>query len=260
MQETTTKIDRRVAIVMAAVLSLAFLFAPAFPLLASHAASTITVSVSPTSVPANSAYTVSGTVTSAGNNTAVYIVITNPTGTIVDSTTAVVGSTGAFSANFVAGGTGLWTSGTYTVTATWGTGVGSTISGTTTFSYSAPTTTATSSGGGGVTTTVIVTSATTTVVTSAVTSVTTINSATTLGGTTVTTVLPGTTEITTLPGTTVTTVLPGTTVTAVTTLSSVTTVNYTTSSTNNTGLYVAVLGVVIAIIAGAIAVMALRKK
>jgi len=65
MQETTTQIGRRAAILVVAILSLAFLFAPAFPMLASHAAGTITVTTDKTSYSTNATYVVSGTVSSS---------------------------------------------------------------------------------------------------------------------------------------------------------------------------------------------------
>ena len=258
MQEMKSQQDRK-AIIVVAILSLAFLFAPAFPLLASHAAASITVSTS-SSVSTNGAYVVKGVVSGATTTgTAVNIVITSPQNVVVDENQAAVGSNGSYSANFVAGGASSWTTGTYTVTATWGSGVGSAVTGTTTFTYTAATGSTTSGSGPGTTTTIFqtVTSATTTVVTSAVTTaVTTV--------VTQQTTLPGTTNITTVnqSGGGATTISAATTLSAVTTLvttiSAVTTIS--SGGSDNTGLYVGVLGVVIAIIAGAIAVMALRRK
>jgi len=258
MQETTTQIGRKAAIIIVAILSLAFLFAPAFPMLASHAAGTITVTTDKTSYSANATYVVSGTVSGANaTGTAVSIVVTNSLNQVADQNIANV-INGAYTVTLHAGGSAAWTTGTYTVTASWAPGVGSSVSSTTTFTYTAAVGTTSSGGGGGGTTTIIttVTSATTTVVSSIVQSVTTVNNP---GTTVVTTVNnPGTTVVSTVNsvttvsvgGTTVT--LGGTTVSSITTVSS--------SSSSDTGLYVAILGVVIAIIAGAIAVMALRKK
>jgi len=155
MQETTTQIGRRAAILVVAILSLAFLFAPAFPMLASHAAGTITVTTDKTSYSANATYVVSGTVSGANaTGTAVSIVVTNSLNQVADQNIANV-INGAYTVTLHAGGSAAWTTGTYTVTASWAPGVGSSVSSTTTFTYTAAVGTTSSGGGGGGTTTII---------------------------------------------------------------------------------------------------------
>ncbi|MDG6942394.1 MAG: hypothetical protein JRN34_05700 [Nitrososphaerota archaeon] len=78
-----------------------------------------------------------------GPNTAVFLEIINPHGSIVAPGEAPVGaSTGLYNYTFVAGGTSGWTSGTYEVNATWGAYPPQIYAGTT-FQY-APTTVTTS--------------------------------------------------------------------------------------------------------------------
>lgn len=89
---------------------------------------------------------VTGTVSPApGPNTAVFVKVINPSGKVVVPGYAPVdGTTGAYEFDSVAGGSADWTSGTYTVNATWG-AYPPTIFHTTTFAYSAGTTSTTSS-------------------------------------------------------------------------------------------------------------------
>jgi hypothetical protein len=114
----------------------------AFLLLAptlAYAATTVSVSTDKPSYKGSDSIAVSGTVTPApGAGTAVYIKVANPSGTavFVDSV-SVNGATGAFSDSLVAGGNANWVTGTYTVTATWGSTPSTAVSGSTTFSYQA---------------------------------------------------------------------------------------------------------------------------
>jgi hypothetical protein len=222
---------------------MAFLFlAP----LAAHAAGSVTVGTDKTYYAGAATITVSGTVSPApgvtGTNVAITIV--GPTNSQVYANQFAVGSTGSYTGTLVAGGT-LWNvNGTYTVNANYN---GATASSS--FQYGNVTTT-TSGGKTGTTTTVMVT--TTVVVDSAVTTTVVSNVQAT------TTVLQQSTvtqqATTTVNAQTTTTLLQQqqTTVNAYTT----TTVSQTGT---DTGLIVGAIGVVIAIIAGAIAVMALRR-
>ncbi len=87
---------------------------------------------------------VSGQVSPApGPNTAVLLRVLNPNRVLVTADQASVnGTTGLFSATFVAGGTSTWIDGTYVLNATWG-AYGPTIFSTSTFSWSSHTTTTT---------------------------------------------------------------------------------------------------------------------
>ncbi len=98
-----------------------------------NAAGTITVSISGTgSFQDSQSYTISGTLPSGDTSPTVGIVVKNPSSQTVDQYTASV-SSGAFSYPTAVGGTALWVTGTYTVTAT--DSAGST--GTATFTYTA---------------------------------------------------------------------------------------------------------------------------
>jgi len=169
------------------------------------------------------------------------LTVTNTAGLDYVVSTSVNGTNGHFSYTLVTGTTaGLWVNGVYTVTGIYTPNINTpSTTGSTTFQYGAvttttsPTTTTTSSSGGGSTTTVVTT----------IDSITTIVSATTIiqGGTTIT-----------QAGTTVT--LGGTTVTSV--VNSITTVS---GGSSTTAEALGAVGIVIAIIAGALAAMALRK-
>src|SRR5712692_3501115 len=89
------------------------------PLLSSVVAATVTVSASPASVTEGVLISITGTVSPApGAGFNAFIQVTNPQGKAVTSASQGVDpTTGAFSYSFNAGGTTLWTTGTYTVTA-----------------------------------------------------------------------------------------------------------------------------------------------
>lgn len=218
------------ALAIAVILLLSF-----GPFFSSAAGTTVTVQTSATSYTPNTAggvsIPISGTVTPAptASGYAVTLEISNTNGLSFVVSTSVAATTGDFSYNLVTGpASGNWVNGTYTVTAVYQTAQNQpTYTGSTTFQYGTSTsTTTTTSGQTGFTTTIITT----------VSSITTVNSATTV------------------------TVNSATTLTSVTTLVSsfVTTVTSNVSS-SSTALYIAIVGVIIAIIAGAIAAMALRK-
>ncbi|MDA4116743.1 MAG: hypothetical protein OK455_00165 [Thaumarchaeota archaeon] len=138
-----------------AILVLVALASFATPALA--ATYTITVQTDMPSYTGSQPIIISGTVTPATGtaNTAVILIIKNPIGTEVDIREAnVTASTGAYTSLGVAGGSSSWTSGTYSVNATWG-GPGGAASQITTFTYSPTATTSTT------TTTTTTTSSTT---------------------------------------------------------------------------------------------------
>jgi hypothetical protein len=119
--------------VAAGMLAAFLVFAPA---LAYAATTTVTVSTDKPAYRGAAAIAITGTVSPApGSGTSVSIKITNPgnTAVFVDSQPVTAG-TGAFSSSTVAGGTN-WITGTYRVTATWGTSPSTSFTGTTTFSY-----------------------------------------------------------------------------------------------------------------------------
>lgn len=219
--------NARRALLMAGVgMLLAFLLLA--PLAAHAASSTITVSTDKSYYYGpNGAATVSisGTVTPApgvtGTNVA-YTVVSPGGAQVIVGQTGVDATSGSYSATFVTGGTSSWVNGTYTVNVQYN---GATASAN--FQYG---NVSSSQGGTGTTTTVMVT---TTIVEQ---TTTTVNAQTTV------TVNAQTT--TTVNAQTTTTVVQQTTVTA---------------ANSDTGLYVGIVGVVIAIIAGALSVMALRR-
>ncbi|MDA4124421.1 MAG: hypothetical protein OK438_03100 [Thaumarchaeota archaeon] len=78
-----------------------------------------------------------------GQNTAVFVKITNPQNSIVVATTAAPNKTsGAYEADVVTGGSSAWVAGTYKVSVTWG-AYPPTITNSTTFSYALAVTTTT---------------------------------------------------------------------------------------------------------------------
>ncbi|MDG6948991.1 MAG: hypothetical protein JRM77_03925 [Nitrososphaerota archaeon] len=80
-----------------------------------------------------------------GPNTAVFLEIINPRGTVVAPGEAPVGaSSGLYNYTLVAGGTSAWVAGTYTVNATWG-AYPPQVSATVTFQYAPSAVTSTSS-------------------------------------------------------------------------------------------------------------------
>jgi len=152
---------------------------------------TITVSTDVKSYVSGQQIKVSGTVSPApGPSTAVGVRIFGPGGShpLVAVGDAPVGSTtGDYNYTFVAGGSSQWTTGTYTVNATWG-AYPPAIFHTTTFNYTASTTTTTS-------TTSTTTSTTSTTSATSTTSTSTTHSTTT-NSTTTTTSAPTTTSST----------------------------------------------------------------
>ncbi len=74
---------------------------------------------------------ISGTLTGGSTGFLVTLSVTNPAGAVVFATTAGVGSNASYSATFTPGGSSLWVSGTYTVTASYGS-----FKASSTFSYS----------------------------------------------------------------------------------------------------------------------------
>lgn len=217
---------------IAALLLLSFV-----PLFSSAAGTTVTVQTSASSYPAPAAggeqIPVSGTVSPAPgiSGYAVSIQFTNTAGLYFVATAPVDASTGAFSYTLTTGPANQnWINGTYTVRAVYGTIPGGPqYTAATTFNYGTFSTTSTSTSSnstgtssGGTTTTIISATTIFTTVNSATTVMTTVNSATTVVSATTTTVMSG--------------------------------------GASTTVEALAIVGIVIAIIAGALAAMALRKK
>ncbi len=100
----------------ASILVLALAFAsPAF-------AHTVSITIDRTSMVSGDRYTVSGTVspTPAPSGTSALVQVFNPSNVLVDAAAAsVTPATGAFSVTLTAGGSALWSTGTYTVRATY---------------------------------------------------------------------------------------------------------------------------------------------
>jgi hypothetical protein len=222
--------------VLAIAAILLFSFAPFFSF---AAGTTVTVQTTPSSFPngvTGQQIPISGTVTPApgASGYGVTIEVTNPSGLYFVASTAVNATTGAFSYTLVTGSpAGLWGNGTYTVTAIYATSAsGPTYTGMTTFTYgefvssSSSTSSSGSASSSGVATTIV-------------TSV-------------VTTIVQQTTVQTTTVVSSATTVNLGTTIVSATT----TTVQGAASTLAET---LGVVGIVIAVIAGGIAAMALRK-
>jgi hypothetical protein len=218
--------------VLAIAAILLFSFAPFFSF---AAGTTVTVQTSQTSYPnatTGSQIPINGTVSPAPGvaGYSVTIEVTNPSGLYFVASAPVNGTTGTFGYTLVTGSpSNLWGNGTYTVTAVYAVSTTSpTYTGSTTFTYGefASTTSSSSSSGSssGVATTII-TSVVTTIVqneqtTTVVTSATTVNLGTTIVSATTTTVQAAATTL---------------------------------------GETLGAVGIVIAIIAGGIAAMALRK-
>ncbi|MDG6915445.1 MAG: hypothetical protein JRN58_03235 [Nitrososphaerota archaeon] len=105
-----------------------------------HAAGyTVSVATDMPSYSGDQPIVVTGTVSPPpGEGTAVIVSITNSAGALADVYEAVPDpSTGAFSVTSHPGGNPAWTSGTFTVNATWG-GDGSSATSAVTFAYAAP--------------------------------------------------------------------------------------------------------------------------
>ncbi|MDG6911801.1 MAG: hypothetical protein JRM99_03190 [Nitrososphaerota archaeon] len=112
-----------------------------------------------------------------GPNTAVFLEIINPRGTVVAPGEAPVGtSTGLYNFTLVAGGTSAWVAGTYTVNATWG-AYSPQVSAMATFQYATSVVTSTSSSTSSSENTTSSQSITTTTSTSSSSTVSTSNSA-----------------------------------------------------------------------------------
>ncbi len=198
---------------------------------AAHAASsTVTI------LPNNSSYSVGATITVNGtvspapavNGTNVAVIILSPSGATADANQFTINpTTGAYSGTFVTGGPTYSTQGQYKITANYN---GATQSATVQYGNATQTTSRAANG-----TTI---SSVTTIVTSIVTTIT-------QGGTT-------TTVLNNQQGTTVTSVVNSIT----TIVSSITNGG----SNGSTALAVGAVGVIIAVIAGVLAVMAMRKK
>ncbi|HZW55660.1 MAG TPA: MG2 domain-containing protein [Nitrososphaerales archaeon] len=205
----------------AGILMVFLLLSPVFAAAASYQ---VTVTTDKSIYNPGQTMTVSGTVTSTGtlpSGTAVSLKITSPVGTLLDFGQASVGASGTYSTTFVVGN---WSAGSYTVTATWAPNVTATaLQATALFQVNGTTTTSCACG-----TTTIVEQTTTTVV-----------QQTTVTQQITTTVVNNVQTTTTVNAQTTTTVV---------------------SAASDTGLYVGIVGVVIAIIAGALSVMALRRK
>ena len=125
---------------------------------------------------------VTGSVSPApGPSTAVALKVLNPAGTVVAvGETSVGASSGLYNYTFVAGGSSAWSSGTYTLNATWG-AYPPQIYAKATFAYSTTVTTTTTT-----TTTTTPTTTTTTTTTSTATQTTTTTTTTTATTTTTT--------------------------------------------------------------------------
>jgi len=144
------------ALLFSGVLTLIFLFSQTF-VPASAVTYSITLQTNAPSYSGLQPIVITGVISPApGANTAVIITIKNPAGTVADIDEAIPSSTtGSFNYTSYPGGSSAWTSGTFSVNATWG-GNGATASMVTTFSYSSTTTATTT------TTTVSTTPTTTT--------------------------------------------------------------------------------------------------
>jgi len=220
----------------------AFLFL--VPVFANATSYTLTVKTDQSSYATGATVTVSGTVTPApAAGTAVGISVISPSGAQVAFISPQV-TAGSYSGTFVTGGTGNWVSGTFTVTAKWAdNATGPAYAESTTFTYTASGPTTSSVTQTNVTTTII-SQVTTTIVESSAVTTTVVASPPPA----VTTII---TQVQTLPGTTVTQVVSSI-VSSITTVSS--------GGGSSADLPIAIVGVVIAIVAGALAVVALRRK
>lgn len=113
------------------------------PLLSTASAATVAVSASPGAATGSQVMSITGTVTPApGAGVSAFIQITNPAGkAVAAASVAVDPAAGTFSYTFAAGGTTLWVTGSYTVSAT-----ASGATGITSFTYTAATPTPTTGG------------------------------------------------------------------------------------------------------------------
>lgn len=140
---------------MSGVFALAFLVSQAFVPALAATAYTMTLQTDAASYSGIQPIKITGAITPApGANTAVIITVKNSAGGVADVNEVVPLNDGTFSDTSVPGGSAAWTSGIYTVNATWG-GNGATASKVVSFSYSPVATTTTTT-----TTTTTVTSTT----------------------------------------------------------------------------------------------------
>jgi len=215
---------------MKALLLAAMIFAALIGLAGPAAAVSyaITVQTNAQSYVGASTVTVTGQVSPApGPNTAVFVRVFNPSGAMATAGEAVVnGTTGAYTFNFVAGGSPAWVDGGYKVNATWG-GYGPTVFAVATFSWSLTGTTTTTSTGQTTTTT----TTTSTAPTSTTTTTTTTTTPSTSVGTTSTS-SSSSTPTSTASSTSTTTTSPTTTSSRTTSSTTTPTVNPTTSITS----------------------------
>lgn len=236
------KIGGTGVLAIAAILLLSF--APFFSF---AAGTTVTVHPSKASYPATAGtqILISGNVTpppgSAGY--AVTVEVTNPSGLFNVQSAAVNATSGAYSTTIVSGTPAqLWGNGTYTITAVYATSAnGPTYTATSTFAYGTFTTTTTTGTGTGTSSGSVTTKTVYINMTTIVSSITTVNS--------------GTTTIVNSGTTTVISGGSGTTLTSI--ITEMTTVSG--SGNSNTALAVGAVGLVIAVVAGGLAAMALRK-
>jgi hypothetical protein len=262
MNSLNSVVDTRRAVAMTGVgLLITFLlFAPLF---ASATSYQLSVTTDKAVYNPGATITISGAVTPAPpSGTYVTISITSPLKALADHLSAPVGSDGTYSGTSVASGTNWAVGGIYTVTAVWAANVtGPAYTQITSFKLNVTTPTTSVPG---ITTTVFY-NVTTTVVQQTTTTVAQ-QTTTTVAQQTTTTVAQQTTVTaqTTVTQQATTTVVAQTTTTvnAQTTTTQVN--NFSTTVTDtaaaNTALVVGIVGVVIAIIAGVIAFMALRRK
>jgi hypothetical protein len=171
----------------------------------SAAGYTITVKTDLSSYTSGQEIKISGAISPAPGaaSTAVLVRIFNPSShplLVYAGEANVSASTGDYNATLVAGGSSEWTTGTYTVNATWG-GFLPPIFRTTTFTYTATTTTTTSTTSSTSTTATSTTSSTTT-------SSTTTSSSTTSSTTTTSSSSPTTSSTTTTQATSSSTAVP----------------------------------------------------
>ena len=155
-------------LVFASVVALAFLLVA--QAVAAQTTYTLTVSTGSASYITGQAIKITGSVTPApGPSTGVALKVINPSGTVVAVGEAAVGaSSGEYNYSLVAGGSSSWTTGMYTVNATWG-AYAPQIYARATFSYSPTTVTTTTSSTTSTTTTTTTTASTATTTTSSTT-------------------------------------------------------------------------------------------
>ncbi len=229
------------------VLAIAAVFLLVTPIFTSAAGPYVDVSATATYGVPSGSMTISGAVVpNPGSGQEVNIVVNAPDGaSVVDTDVGLANATGTYSFTTPTGGNPNWVNGTYTVEVTWGT-LTNAYTNTTTVAYgkfvtststsSSSHSTSSSPSGTGTTTTIV--SQITTTIVSAVT--TTIVSGSGVG----------------------TTIISGTTITTIVSSGAPTTIMTTITSSSSAGLAEALgaVGIVIAVIAGALAAMALRKK